>query len=115
MQYLSSHSRYSVVGVLEEMDKSMAVLEAYLPQFFRGARKLSHQFSTKHNATPHPKLDNKTRHWVHQHISYLITYFQITIGEGDGIGDGFLLVCFTKVKLSDAFSFFCRNWGGGGL
>lgn len=30
--------RYAVVGLLEEWDKSLAVLEAYIPRFFRGAR-----------------------------------------------------------------------------
>ena len=29
---------YAVIGVLEDWDKSLAVLEAFVPKFFRGAR-----------------------------------------------------------------------------
>ncbi len=31
---------YAVVGVLEEWQKSLAVLEAFLPRYFKGARQL---------------------------------------------------------------------------
>ncbi|XP_022254610.1 heparan sulfate 2-O-sulfotransferase pipe-like isoform X2 [Limulus polyphemus] len=41
---------YVVVGVLEELNKTLAVLEGYIPQFFKGASKL---YSIK------PKVQNK--------------------------------------------------------
>ena len=33
---------YAVVGVLEEMDKSLTVLEHFIPRFFSGAKELYH-------------------------------------------------------------------------
>jgi len=34
---------YAVVGVLEEMNKTLAVLEAYIPRFFTGAAEIYHE------------------------------------------------------------------------
>lgn len=70
----------------------MAVLEAYLPQFFRGAKKLSNQFSEKHNANPHPKLDNETRYF------FRLTFLSFT-----------LLLCFRSIleeRLSLEYEFY---------
>ena len=59
--------RYSVVGVMEHFNVSIAVMESYLPRFFRGASlKMSSLLSGgKNNSNPHPKPDKHTRFISH--------------------------------------------------
>ena len=62
-KHTSLLSRYSVVGVMEHFNISIAVMESYLPRFFKGA---SHKMSSlltegKNNSNPHPKPDKQTR------------------------------------------------------
>ncbi|XP_023349650.1 uronyl 2-sulfotransferase [Eurytemora carolleeae] len=47
---------YSVVGILENFNASLAVLEAFIPGFFAGASKISERKrSSDHNSNPHPR------------------------------------------------------------
>lgn len=56
---------YSVVGVLERMDQTLAVLENYVPKFFSGVTQIYNQLGmlcyTKYTPTPSStRVSNKS-------------------------------------------------------
>jgi len=57
--------RFSVVGVMEHYNISIAVLEAYLPAFFRGASMLPTQ---KINGNHHPEPESDVREILKQRL-----------------------------------------------
>ena len=44
---------YSVVGILEDMDASLAVFEGFIPQYFRGAREKKERKKNTNKVRPH--------------------------------------------------------------
>jgi len=53
---------YAVVGVLEEMNKTLAVLEAFMPRHFRGAREAYWSYASEVNRNKlRPSVSEETR------------------------------------------------------
>ena len=68
---------FSVVGVLEMFNDSLAVLEQFLPSFFEGAREAFPRVEEKFfNHNPHRKVLNKTREILSQRLKYDIEFYQ---------------------------------------
>ena len=65
---------YSVVGVLEEMDKSVKVFESFVPKFFAGISEI--QNSRANTNKPKPKLSPKARELVNDYLRDEITFYE---------------------------------------
>lgn len=61
---------YAVVGVLEEMNKTLAVLEAFMPRHFRGATKAYWSFTSEVNRNNlRPTVSESTRSIVGKNLT----------------------------------------------
>jgi len=70
-------NRFSVVGVVEHYNISVAVLESYLPAFFRGAnKKLSLSSGSKKNVNPHPEPKSNVREILRQRLKLDIEFYE---------------------------------------
>ena len=73
---------YAVVAVLEEMNKSLYVLENYIPKYFRNSRKLYEELmkETRKNGVNKnlykPKLPKELRNRLMQNFTLEIEFFE---------------------------------------
>ena len=73
---------YSVVGILEDMNKTLKSLEGYVPRFFTGASKLfdeniSNSNLTHTNQNPNKKpIKNSTRKYLESKFSVEIEFYE---------------------------------------
>lgn len=82
---------YSVVGVLEQLDKSIDIIEAYIPKFYKSAKKIFQaQNSSKEkgvtNTNKNPnkkKLSDKVRKLMEKHFDQEIEFYEFCLQRLD--------------------------------
>jgi len=67
-------TQYSVVGVVEEYNSTLHVLEAYLPGWFGGATKIFNSMEQK-NVNPHAKVTEEVREVLRQRLHLDIEFY----------------------------------------
>ena len=68
---------YSVVGVVEDRNRSLAVMEAFLPRWFRGAVSLQGKGKgKKENVNPHPEPGEEVRKVLRQRFHLDFTFYE---------------------------------------
>lgn len=65
---------YAVVGVLEEMDKSLTVFEEYIPRYFKGIKSLVNKKSNANNPKPH--LSDQARRILEKNLENEIFFYE---------------------------------------
>lgn len=68
-------SRYSVVGVKEQFNSSLRVMEGYLPEWFGGARGVS-DLMKKKNTNPHPEPSTQVLEILKQRLHLDTEFYQ---------------------------------------
>lgn len=70
---------YSVVGILEEINMTLTVLEHYVPRFFKGAKRIywegMNKFSKVNKNIYKPKVDSKTKDIVRRNFTREIEFY----------------------------------------
>ena len=71
---------YAVVGILEEMNKTLTVLEHYVPRFFKGALQSYwddiHKFSKINRNIYKPPVSETTKDIVRKNFTREIEFFE---------------------------------------
>lgn len=68
---LAVEKHYAVVGVLEDMNTTLTVLENYIPRFFRGATDVYHgkpnlRFERRDGVTTHERITLRVKHVINK-------------------------------------------------
>ena len=68
---------YSVVGILENMDETLQVLESYVPAYFEGASKVyNEKMSNKVNKNVHkPNVSNEIKNLVKANMTLEFEFY----------------------------------------
>ncbi|TRY71697.1 hypothetical protein TCAL_01018 [Tigriopus californicus] len=73
-------SHFAVVGILEEMDKSMTVLEHFLPRFFKGVKtvynKNKQYWGNVNKNKFRPEVSNHVRNLVRQNMTREVEFYE---------------------------------------
>jgi len=73
-------SHYAVVGVLEDLNKTLTVLEHYVPRFFKGALNTYwnevHMFSKINRNIYKPPVSEATKELVRRNFTHEIEFFE---------------------------------------
>jgi len=71
---------YAVVGVLEDLNKTLTVLEHYVPRFFKGALNTYwnevHMFSKINRNIYKPPVSEATKEMVRRNFTHEIEFFE---------------------------------------
>ena len=70
---------YSVVGVVEDRNRSLAVMEAFLPRWFRGVTSLQGEMKGKDKkemVNPHPEPGEEVRRVLRQRLDLDYTFYE---------------------------------------
>ena len=65
---------YAVVGVLEEMEKSLTVFEEFIPRYFKGIKSLVNKKSNANNPKPH--LSDQARRILEKNLENEIYFYE---------------------------------------
>ena len=74
--------KYSVIGILEDLESTFSVLQAYVPKFFRNAKEIfkdneSNLTLTHTNKNPIKKpINNQTRTFLEKKFSVEIEFYE---------------------------------------
>ena len=74
-------NHYLIVGILEEFNKTLAVLERKMPQFFKGASQVDYMEAYKFerllnaNIEDRPIMSETTRHAIAKNMTYEIEFY----------------------------------------
>ena len=75
---------YSVVGVVEDRKRSLAVMEAFLPRWFRGVVSLQGKRKDKKEmVNPHPEPGEEVRRILRQRLKLDFTFYEWVIQRLD--------------------------------
>ena len=70
---------YTVVGVVEDRKRSLAVMEAFLPRWFRGVVSLQRKGKRndkKEMVNPHPEPGEEVRRVLRQRLALDFTFYE---------------------------------------
>lgn len=71
---------YAVVGILEEMNMTLTVLEHYIPRFFKGAKELYNQQARKYTRVNKniykPKVEERVKDIVRKNFTREIEFYE---------------------------------------
>jgi dermatan/chondrotin sulfate uronyl 2-O-sulfotransferase UST len=73
-------SEFAVVGVLEDLNTTLAVLEKYIPRFFKGVTKIyfdkMEKFSKINKNENKPKVSEEIKNIVRKNLSREIEFYE---------------------------------------
>ena len=79
MAMAAVEQEYSVVGVVEDRKRSLAVMEAFLPRWFRGVVSLQRKGKRndkKEMVNPHPEPGEEVRRVLRQRLNLDFTFYE---------------------------------------
>jgi len=80
MAMLNLEKRFAVVGVMEHFDTSIAMMEAILPRWFRGARQAAGSGdSSRKNENQHPAPSLRTVEILRERLANDITFYNFAV------------------------------------
>lgn len=73
-------SEFSVVGVLEDLNTTLAVFEKYIPRFFEGASEIYHEnrefFETINSNNAKPPVSEQVKDIVRKNFTHEIEFYE---------------------------------------